>query len=130
MVMRIFDLEQLAYLHDAVVSEMAFMSTGDFKEFRIKARCDDDCGYEDWSGKTVTITLSYVLRASGVIWGHVVGQDIVNSFSQGVSKDMEWNIRRLRDIGITAPKIFLRLTLHSGSEFEIACDEVDVSMDN
>ena len=74
----------------------------------------------------MTVTLLNVLRASGVVLGHVAGHDIINSFSEGASGDMERSIRVMCGMGIFAPKILLRLTLHSGSEIEIACDEIDI----
>ncbi len=127
--MKINDLEQLEYLHDAIVSEVAFVYKGNSKAIKIITICDSDCGYRDWSGKAVTVTLSNVLRASGVVLGHIAGQDIINSFSEGASEDMQRSIQVMCDIGIFAPKIFLRLAFHSGSEIEIACDEIDVRVD-
>lgn len=127
--MRITDMEQLEYLHDAIVTEITYVYTNSSKDIRIVAVCDDDSGHLIWSGKTVIVTLSNVLRASGVLLGHVAGPDTIQSFSEGASGDMTQAVEELCSIGIVAPKAFLRLTLHSGSQIEIAFDEIDVRVD-
>lgn len=126
--MRITDNEKLEYLHDAIVSEISLINANGSKHMRITATCDEECGYEDWSGKAVIVTLSNVFRASGVLFGHVAGEDIVNSFSEGVSAGMHRSIQELCRVGIAAPRVLLTLTLHSGSEFEVACGEIDVTV--
>lgn len=128
--MNITDLEQLEYLHDAIVKEIAFAYTNSSKGLRISSICNGDCGYHDWNGKTVIVTLSQVTRASGVLLGHVAGRDMIQSFSEGASAEMKLNIDKLCSIGVVAPKVFLRLTLHSGSELEIACDEITVYVED
>jgi hypothetical protein len=124
--MRIRDMARLEYLHDAVVSEIAIIYAADSKSIRIVVACDEECGYEDWSGKDLEVTLSRVLLAFGLVLGHVAGPDAVQSFYEGASTEMMQKVQELRDAGISPPATFLRLTLHSGSEIEIACDEVDV----
>lgn len=126
--MRITDNEKLEYLHDAVVSEISLVNANGYKRMRITATCDEECGYDDWSGKVVTVTFSDVIRASGVLFGHVAGEDIVNSFSKGVSVGMDRSIQELRSVGIAVPEVVLTLTLHSGSEIEVACGEIDVTV--
>lgn len=124
--MRIPDMNQLEYLHDATVSEIALTYDGDSKFLRIVATCDDECGYDEWSSKTVVVTLSNLVRASGFVLGHVAGHETIQSFGEGASEEMLRSMHVLGNIGISAPKTFLRLTLQSGSEIEIACGEVDV----
>ena len=127
--MKVTDLNQLEYLHDAFVDEIAFMNSCASKNLKIQLRCDDDCGYPDWAGKALTVNFSNILRVSSVLLGHVDGQDIVGAFTKGVSEDMQQSIQKMSAIGISAPKIFLMLTLQSGSEIEIACDEISISLD-
>ena len=124
--MKILDLKQLDYLHDAIVRQIAFALTDTRKDLVVTVTCDDDCGYSDWCGKTLIITLANLLQASGTFLGHVAGYETVQSFDEGASADMSQKIQQLSKIGIAPPNIVLRFTLHSGSEFEIACDSIAI----
>jgi hypothetical protein len=127
--MKADEMGKLEYLHDAILSEIAFVCAGDSKNIKMTAICDEDCGYHDWSGKSVVVTFSNIIRVSAILFGHVAGHDIVNSISEGVSADMQRCVEELCGLGVAPPKAFLRITLHSGSELEIACDgfAIDVS---
>jgi hypothetical protein len=127
--MRLDDVNQLEYLHDATVSEVILGYSGDSKDLRMVVTCDEECGHPDWAGKTVTVIFSNLLRAAGTWLGHVVGQDAVSSIGEGGSIDMKQSIEALCRMGIAPPRRLLRLTLHSGSEIDIACDEVDIRVD-
>lgn len=126
--MKIDDPEQLEYLHDATVDEIVFGYSNDSKDMRLTVTCDEECGHRDWAGRTLTVTFSNLLRASGTWLGHVMGHDTVNSIREGASADMQQSVGALCGMGIDAPGRLLRLTFHSGSEIEIACDEIDVQL--
>lgn len=125
--MRITNIETLDYLHDAIVRYISFdMSADGSKQLVIEAECDANCGYEEWAGKVVSVTLSNVILASAIFWGHVAGEDIVQSLIEGVSAATRQRVTQLSDLGISPPMTLLTVTLQSGSEIEIACDGVDV----
>ena len=124
-----FDIGQLEYLHDAIVKEISFTYSDTSKNLRITTACDDDSGCFDWCGKTVIVTFLNVVRASGTLLGHVAGYDMVQSFSEGASADMKRSFQQLSGIGIAAPRVIVKLCLHSGSEVEIACDEISVRVE-
>jgi hypothetical protein len=129
MIMKITDKLILEYLHDAIVREISFVTNENgIKDLVITAKCDEDCGYEEWAGKAVAVTLSSVLLASAILLGHVAGEDIVQSFREGLSATSRQRIAEMRDIGISIPNSLLTLVLQSGSEIEIACDDVDITV--
>lgn len=119
----------LEYLHDAIVRKISFVTSADgTKHLVIEAKCDEDSGYEEWAGKVVAVTLSNVILASGILLGHVAGEDIVQSFSEGLSATSRQRVTELCNLGISTPSSLLTLALQSGSEIEVACDEVDVTV--
>jgi len=127
--MRIADIELLEYLHDATVQEICFATGANgFKILMIRGKCDEDCGYLDWAGKRIVVTLSDVILASGMLFGHVAGEDMIQSFSQGVSaKTRQW-VADLSSAGISTPTALLRFVLQSGSDIEVACGEINVTV--
>ncbi|MCK1642486.1 hypothetical protein IVA95_34255 [Bradyrhizobium sp. 157] len=127
--MKVQDVEQLDYLHDALLKKITFASTDKNKNLLMNVICDDDCGYPDWCGKKLVVTFSNVVRASGTLLGHITGYDTVQSLDEGASEDMKEGLRQLSEMGIVPPQIIRRLILHSGSELEIACDSIDVGPD-
>ena len=122
------DVAQLESLHNAIVSEIAFAYTDDSKTVHIIITGDEACVNREWAGRAVAVTLTNVLRVSGALLGHVAGRDVINSISNRTSTEMRRSIQELSDAGIITPRILLRLTLRSGSEIEIACDEIHASV--
>jgi hypothetical protein len=125
---RSMEIRTLNFLHDAVVQEISFVhnSTG-VKELVIKAWSDPDCGYEDWAGKLVSLSLQDVIIADGTLFGHVMGEDSISGFEEGISPKTQRLLSQLVDAGVSAPTVLLRITFHSGSSIDIACDEIEVT---
>ncbi len=124
------DIRRLNYLHDAIVQEICFAHNAKkgFKELVIRAQGNDDCGYPDWAGKDVTVSLLDVIVATATLFGHVMGEDSIDGFDEGISARTDRLVTELVDAGVFSPTILLKITFHSGSYIEIACAGVDVTV--
>jgi hypothetical protein len=125
--MKITNTELLEYLHDAVVDGMSLDVVLESKNLVVNVTCDEDCGYDNWAGRRVAVTLSGVIVASAMLFGHVAGKDSVQSFREGISAATHQRLAELGQIGIPAPSTLLTLSFQSGSEVEVACAGVDVT---
>lgn len=122
------DIEQLDYLHDAVVHEINWQPVQDSKILKMTFVCDEECERPGWAGKKVIVVCDDVLMASATLLGHVLGQDTFNSVSEGLSPSMLDDLQKLVDMGVSRPQVLLRITLHSGSELQIACNGIAVDI--
>jgi hypothetical protein len=125
--MRVTDKELLEYLHDAFVSRISFENNETSKNLIIRATFDEDCGDDEWAGKEVVVTLSGVVLTTAILLGHISGQDAVQSFVQGVSAGMRQRLTKLMAVGISIPEGLFTITLQSGSEIEVACEEIEMT---
>lgn len=118
-------LEYVSYLHDATVSEFALSTKGTGeRELRLRLRCHADCGFDQWNGKTVQVLFVDPLIVNGELFGHMSNVDSFNSWGKAASSRIADQVRRLRDVGFPAPEHLVELVFHSGSVFEVACDEI------
>jgi hypothetical protein len=124
------DIENLDYLHDAVVDDIIWKNGQNSKIAQMVVTCDIECEYPEWAGKRLVVTFNNVLLQSSLLLGHVAGRDSFDSCSEGVSASVMEHIQVLGGMGVTFPKTMLRIALHSGSELEIACDSVTVEVDS
>lgn len=118
------DLEPLDHLHDARVEQIHWNPVQDSKIVQMTFTCDEECERPDWAGKTVNVVCDDVLMMSAVLLGHVLGQDTFDAWSEDLSPSMLEDLQKLARAGISRPEILLRITLHSGSELQIACNRV------
>ena len=123
--MTTMQLENVSYLHDSTVSEFLLHTTetGE-RELRLRFRCDVDCGYDKWNGKTIQVLFVEPLIVNGQLYGHMSNVDSFNSWGEAKSEKMIEQIQRLKDVGIPVPRHLVELVFHSGSVFEVACDEI------
>ena len=122
-------LENVLYLHDATISEFALFTgeNGD-RGLRMRLRCDTDCGYDEWNGKTIQVLFVDPLIVNGELFGHMANVDSFNSWGKAKSTRIIEQIERMKDVGIPAPLHLVELVFHSGSVFEVACDEVRIDV--
>lgn len=125
--MKVEDTEFLEYLHDALMESIHFEEHKGTKRLIMKATFDEDCGNTDWDGKAAIITFSDVIVATAIFLGHVTGQDMVQSFRQGISVVTHQRLATLIAAGVPAPEKRLTIALQSGSEIEVACAEINVA---
>src|SRR5688500_4084237 len=117
-------MERLDYLHDATVTEVVWSSVASARSLRMAVSCDEECGDPELAGKQLVVRFNNVLVCSATLWGHVAGDDALNSFSNDVTPEVREYLQRLTALGISTPKMVFRVACHSGSEVQLACDEV------
>jgi hypothetical protein len=123
------DILTLNYLHDASVQKICFVHNAEgVKELIIQAHGHEDCGYQEWAGKNVTVSLVDVIVSTGALFGHVTGEDSIAGFDEEVSETTPRLIAELVDAGISCPTTVLKITFHSGSFIEVACHGIDVTV--
>ena len=122
-------LENAAYLHDAEVQEFLLgIDKLGRRVFRLVLWCDPECGLEDWNDKKIAIEFRDPLIVLTELFGHMVNTETFNAWNQGPSSTMRERIGRLTDIGIPNPKHTIELVFHSGSIVEVACEEIEFSI--
>ncbi|MDQ3335209.1 MAG: hypothetical protein M4D80_08605 [Myxococcota bacterium] len=127
-------LENLGYLHDAVVEAVQFsFSTSDnarssVRSIRIRVRANSDCGLEEINGRIVEVTLGDVVVAALTLLGHTFHSDTVSTFEEGVSNGTARRLEEMSGHGIRVPPIRLKLAFNSGSELEVACGTVELEV--
>jgi len=119
-------IDSLAYLHDATVEEITWLSTQESRTVVLRFTCSDDCGKQEWNDQHVVVTCSDVLLCSSLLLGHVSGHDTFDSHSVVLSTEVTKALEGMLGIGITRPNVLLRIALHSGSELQLACDRIDI----
>jgi hypothetical protein len=125
--MKIVDQEQLEFLHDAALLDLCFEFRPDGeRRLILRAMCDEDCGYEEWNGRLVSVILAGLTLTTVRLFGHVAGPEFINSFAAGVSAQTSSALEELKAAGIAIAEFLLTLSLQSGSEVELACESVEV----
>ncbi len=123
-------LEQLPYLHDAVVEAVTVrFGDGGRRELELRMRADPDCGLAAWEGRHVVLHLGDVLVFHGNVLGHVLGKETVDSIRPGLPPGAEGTLGELVAGGIRPPAHALTVTLHSGSEIGLAFEAIRVDVE-
>ncbi len=120
------ELNELAYLHDAVVNEILWTDVQGTKVTRLTVTCDDECARDDWAGRQIVVTFNDVILQTSLLHGYVDGQDTFDSHSDVLSQELRESLQKLSALGIPQPRICVRIALHSGSELQLACDSVTI----
>jgi len=122
-------LENVVYLHDAEVHAfMLGIEESGKRIFRLKLRCDPECGLEEWNDRWVSIEFIDPLVVLTEMFGHMVNAETFNAWNDGSSEVMQERIGRLTEIGIPSPKHSVQLIFHSGSIAEVACEEIRLTV--
>jgi hypothetical protein len=123
------DFALLDYLHDARCSFFAWdCSDPSLRRVRLVAYADDDAEYEPWNGRAIRITLSDVVMCRLIGIGFQLGEERIDAWKQGVSKEFELECSRFRNSGIDIPALMFTIVLGSGSTIELVCREVSVEV--
>jgi len=121
-------LKELAWLHDCVVSSISYNTSIDFERLiSLKMRCPTDLGYEPWSGQTLVLTAIDVATSKHILWG-VAGAETLDSIRPGVSAVVTDSTMEARRIGVRFPNLEFTIAFHSGSELEIICRDIQVTL--
>ena len=124
------DYNLLSYFHDAVLlNTLFYINNGDgYRYLKMTIRCNRDCEYEDFSGKTVDLLFIDTLIVKGTLLGHMVGNEYVNFMEPKLSPEVEEFIAEMVKSGVAAPREKMTVVLHSGSEISIACDRIEITV--
>jgi hypothetical protein len=122
-------IEMVGALHDATVREFhLFNNENGERALRMRLRCDADCGYDAWNGKTIEVLFVDPLIVHGELFGHRWGDDSFDSWGPASSNRLIYQLGRMKDIGIPTPVHLVELLFHSGSIFEVACNEIRIDI--
>ena len=122
-------LENVAYLHDAEVHAFTLgIEESGQMIFRLKLRCDPDCGLEAWNDRWIGIEFSDPLVVLAEMFGYVSNAETFDSWNEGPSKLMQERIGSLAEMGIPIPKHTVQLVFHSGSITEVACEKIRLTV--
>ncbi|PYP85682.1 MAG: hypothetical protein DMF61_16270 [Blastocatellia bacterium AA13] len=122
-------LGQLAYLHDSEVIEISYVLTDpNSRKVILNLKAHPDTGHQPWDDKPLRVTASgvYLLRCES--WGHVLGNEAINAWSQGVSDDTRSQLAVHTSRGLHVPELEFTVTFHSGSFLELVCETVSVEV--
>ncbi|MEO8272033.1 MAG: hypothetical protein ABI557_20150 [Aureliella sp.] len=122
-------LVYVEYLHDAEVHLfMLGIDDSGQRVFRLKLRCDPECGLEAWNDRWVDIEFIDPVIVLTEMYGHMVNAETFNAWNEVSSELMQERIGRLTEIGIPNPKHTVQLVFHSGSVTEVACEEIRLTV--
>jgi hypothetical protein len=89
--------------------------------------CNPDCGFDDWNDKKLPIDFVEPLVIHGELLGYMANAEEVDSFDFLATERIAYTIKRLTDAGIAPPAKVVSIVLHSGSQLDIACQEIRVT---
>jgi len=122
-------LEELDWIHDCVVFELNFrVSAEGSRSLRVAMQCPDDLGYPVWAGKNVLLVAVEVVATKSFLWGWVAGRETVDAIRPRVSDGFLAMIKRWPGHrGLQFPKLDFTISLSSGSQIEVVCEELQIS---
>ena len=120
--------EQASYLHDAYVKSISLTIDGEGNRLlSMHVHCHPDCGFDDWNDKKLQIEFVEPLVIHGELLGHMANAEEVNMFDFVATDRMSDSIKYLTDAGIAPPAKVVSVVFQSGSQLDIACQEICVS---
>ena len=125
------NFQHAEYLHDAVISALNITMDAQGRRTAVLcAECDEDCGSDDWSGQPIRITFEDMILLQGEVLGYTANFESFNLLSECLSEQFKNKVRQLEAFGISPAVHLVRVVLHSGSSFEIACNEIKITLVN
>ncbi len=123
------DLDNLEYLHDAVLRCLSFtIDEHGLQKLSLEAICDSDAGYLPWQGKLVQVVAEEVLLLRNTSCGYSAGPDVVERCCACVSDRLMSEVSDLVRLGVQEPGSFLTVHLNSGTKYEVACMGVVINI--
>ncbi len=118
-------LQHLDYLHDAEVHliELSISESGS-RLLRINLRGDPECGFEAWNNKNLWIDFVDPLIVHCDLFGHMSNPETLGSWDFKGTARLSASIAMMTESGLPAPKCIASLSLNSGSQIEVACQEI------
>lgn len=121
--------EQASFLHDAYVHSvnLTIDSEGN-RLLAIRVHCHPDCGLADWDDQKLNVEFVDPLVIHGELLGHMANAEEINALDFTATEKMLSSIKYLTDAGIAPPTVVASVVFHSGSQLDIACKEIHVSV--
>jgi len=122
-----FDNKILDYLHDAqlLVASYSACHNG-LKNVALRIKFDDECGVDEWNGRTIELLFRDTLVVKGQLLGHVLGDVYIDSIFFESPPATTSIISGMVLDGIKQPKMSIAIVLNCGSEIFIACEHIEI----
>jgi hypothetical protein len=88
--------------------------------------CDPDCGSPSLDGKTLEVTALDISIVRCCVHGGLDGHETVDSCDRQFSAETEAILSKGTVVGLREPSGRLSLVTHSGSEWEIAYESLEI----
>ena len=117
--------DDIDYLHDCPLLELRYdLTNSSNRLLTLFLDCNGNIKHENREGRILRLTVSGVYYFQYVAWGHVIGYEILDRWSEGVTKQTEAELKKHQDMGFNVPSLRYTVTFHSGSFFELACEDI------
>jgi hypothetical protein len=124
----IVTLKELEWIHDCIVSVVAYNAGGNEKLINIAMSCPDDLGFAPWEGRQLELVAVDVAIANYSILGWSVEEETVDAIRPGISRAVQDSTAEARRRGICYPNLEFTVSFHSGSSLEVICRELRIDI--
>ncbi|HWE93676.1 MAG TPA: hypothetical protein VG269_06845 [Tepidisphaeraceae bacterium] len=122
-------IEELAWLHDAILFDVVYDFSGDIgRSIKLSLRCHADSGYAPWNGRNLVVVAVNVAVTKSFIWGWVIGPETLDAIRPGVSGALRETTAEARRTGARLPSLEFTISFHSGSEIEVICESLQLDV--
>ncbi len=124
--MKIFNLNKLDYLHDALIEDFNYSINIDGQKCcKILIKIDEDCGDPCLNGLSIVFRFDDIVLFGGTFFGISIGLESINSIKIGLDENERKIITQFSKIGISHPTTELTFLLQSGTKFFIASNNFE-----
>lgn len=119
---------KVSYLHDARIFCINLnIEDSGIRSLAMLAQCHPDCGLKEWDGKKLRFEFWDTIVIFSEIFGIDAGAEEINTFDFIATDKLSSCVNELVLEGSAAPSHFVSVVFQSGSQIDIACQEVRVS---
>lgn len=123
------DFALFGHLHDAVCNSLIWdCSSPTNRRIILSVQIDSEVEYLPWKGLSLNFTFSDVVLVHFLGWGCQIGDEIIDSFKEGVTDYFKSECNRIQKSGIYIPPFFSTIVFASGSTVELVYDKVSVDI--
>jgi hypothetical protein len=127
--MQLISLEDLGWLHDAVVFSIAYDASDESsRSVKLTMRCNDEAGYPPWNGKDLVLIAVDVAVMTFVGRGAIIGPETFDQAYARVSDTLHESVVESQRMYPEYPRLEFSMCFHSGSEIEIICKNLQVEV--
>lgn len=124
--------DPIAYLHDCrllqiLVSCEESGSKSIVFSIVFEVQTDPDFELKKWQNQKIRIIFVNSILIDATVLGHILNADCVSSIDERYPQIVSAVGQRLSTSGIASPRLQVVVSLSSGSEFVISCDEATIA---